>query len=321
MTSPRFTRFAWFVLGYTMLVIVWGAFVRATGSGAGCGSNWPLCNGEVLPRPEQIETLIEFSHRVTSGFALIFVFILYWWTRRLFERDDRIRSAAFWSLIFVTGEALIGAGLVLFELVADNASMARGFSMALHLGNTFLLLGGLTLTAHWSAGGPVPRVFWGDRVARLFWLSVGVMFLVGSSGAIAALGDTLFPAGSLAEGLSQDLSPTAHIFVQLRVLHPFIAFGASILLLSLVAAVRAEKRPQPARRYATALNVMVIVQLLAGSLNMVLHAPVWMQLVHLLLADLVWISLMLTGNAALAGTSPSPAPETAKAPPPQPSPA
>ncbi|MEO1088050.1 MAG: COX15/CtaA family protein, partial [Acidobacteriota bacterium] len=253
MTTPRFTRFAWFTLGYNMLVILWGAFVRATGSGAGCGSNWPLCNGEVVPRPEQIETIIEFSHRVTSGFALIFVFVLYMWARRLAERGEPVRSAAFWSLLFVIGEALIGAGLVLFELVADNDSMARGFSMSLHLGNTFLLLAALTLTAHWSGGGPTPKRFRGapgDKVARLFWLSVGAVFVIGTSGAIAALGDTLFPAGSLAEGLRQDLSPTAHIFVQLRVLHPFLAFGGSLLLLSLVARVRKEKRPQPARRYA-----------------------------------------------------------------------
>lgn len=313
-TSPRFTRFAWFVLAYNMLVIAWGAFVRATGSGAGCGSHWPLCNGEVVPRPEQVETLIEFSHRLTSGLALIFVLALYVWARRLFERGQRVRSAAFWSLIFVIGEALIGAGLVLFELVADNDSMARGFSMTLHLGNTFLLLAALTLTGHWSTGAPAPRSLWGDRVARLFWLSVGTMFLIGTTGAIAALGDTLFPAGSLAEGIRQDLSPSAHLFVQLRVLHPFIAFGGSLVLLSLVGAVRAEKRPQPARRFATALNVMVLVQLAAGSVNIILLAPVWMQLVHLLLADLLWISLVLTGNAALAGTADEPAPAAAPQP-------
>ncbi|MEM1181829.1 MAG: COX15/CtaA family protein [Acidobacteriota bacterium] len=305
MTTHRFTRFAWFSLGYTMLVIVWGAFVRATGSGAGCGSNWPLCNGEVVPRAEQMETLIEFSHRITSGFALILVLVLYFWARKMALPGDRVRSAAFWSLAFMIGEALIGAGLVLFELVADNASMTRGFSMSLHLGNTFLLLAALTLTAHWSGGGPQPRALWGDKVARLFWLSVGAVFLIGTSGAIAALGDTLFPAGTLAEGVRQDLSPTGHIFVQLRVFHPFFAFGGAVLMLSLVAAVRAEKRPQPARRYATALNVMVLVQLLAGTVNILMHAPVWMQLVHLLLADMLWISLVLTGNAALASTQPA----------------
>ena len=306
-TNSRFTRFAWFVLGYNMLVIVWGAFVRATGSGAGCGSHWPLCNGDVVPRPEQIETLIEFSHRLTSGLALIFVFALYIWARRLYTKSQPTRRAAFWSLIFVIGEALIGAGLVLFELVADNDSMARGFSMTLHLGNTFLLLAALTLTGHWSTGAKAPPKLWGDRIAKLFWLSVGVMMLIGTSGAIAALGDTLFPASSLAEGIKQDLSPTAHIFVQLRVLHPFIAFGGSLVLLSFVSAIRSERRPQPARKFATWVNVLVLVQLAAGSINIILLAPVWMQLVHLLIADLLWIALVLAGNTVLAEVPEQPA--------------
>src|SRR5262245_62215656 len=72
--APKaFIRFAWLTLGITIVVIVWGAVVRATGSGAGCGSHWPLCNGVVVPRSPSMATLIELGHRLTSGLALLLV--------------------------------------------------------------------------------------------------------------------------------------------------------------------------------------------------------------------------------------------------------
>jgi len=135
-----FKRFAWGVLGYNIFVILWGALVRATGSGAGCGKHWPLCNGEVIPRAQSLETLIEFSHRLTSGLALILVLILFFWARRKFEKGQFERKWSGISLVLILIEALIGAGLVLLELVADNSSVARAFALGLHLANTFFLL-------------------------------------------------------------------------------------------------------------------------------------------------------------------------------------
>src|SRR5215467_12703113 len=67
----RVSAFAWGVLAYNVAVIAWGAFVRASGSGAGCGRHWPLCNGEVVPRPTSVATVIEATHRATSGLALV----------------------------------------------------------------------------------------------------------------------------------------------------------------------------------------------------------------------------------------------------------
>ncbi|HEX5691237.1 MAG TPA: COX15/CtaA family protein, partial [Roseiflexaceae bacterium] len=112
--ADRFRRYAWGVLGYNLLVIVWGAYVRASGSGAGCGSHWPLCNGTVLPRAPQIETIVELAHRLTSGLALIAVLGLVVWAVRLWPGSHRVRRGAFASLFFIILEALIGAGLVLF---------------------------------------------------------------------------------------------------------------------------------------------------------------------------------------------------------------
>ena len=145
----RLARFAWWVLAYNLVVILWGAYVRASGSGAGCGSHWPLCNGEVIPRGASITTLVEFSHRLTSGLALIAVVALWWRCRSLVAAGSAARRMANASLVLMLTEAAVGAGLVLFQLVADNASMARALFMAIHLINTFLLVAALTLTAHY----------------------------------------------------------------------------------------------------------------------------------------------------------------------------
>ncbi|MDA8019383.1 MAG: COX15/CtaA family protein [Thermoanaerobaculia bacterium] len=297
--SPRIQRFAWAVLAYNILVILWGAYVRATGSGAGCGSHWPTCNGEIIPRQPSLETLVEFSHRITSGLALLGVLGLLFLAYRRFPKGHRARSAAVASTILIFTEAGIGAGLVLFELVADNESMARALFMGTHLGNTFLLLAAITLTCHWFGGAPAFR--WrGDPLAKWAGAAVGAIMLVGISGAVAALGDTLYPAESLLHGLQQDLSPTSHVLIKLRVWHPVLAIVGGLVVLHLVAEIRRAKRPQPVRRWATAVNLLVIVQLAAGALNMVLLVPVWMQLVHLALADALWISLVLLLAWAMA---------------------
>lgn len=298
--NSQTARFAWTVLGVNLLVILWGAFVRATGSGAGCGSHWPLCNGEVLPQAPSTATLIELTHRLTSGVALILTVVLLVKVLRAFERGHPARAAAVWSMIFMLGEAAIGAGIVLFELVADNASIARALFMGTHLGNTFLLLACMALTAYWSGGGQaIPRGGHG----RLGWLSsatLAAVLLIGVSGAISALGDTLYPPSSHGEAIAESLSPTAHVLVQLRVLHPLIAVLGSLLVFYLTSTVRRKCRTPEARRAVTLLNLLVTVQLAMGLINITLMAPIALQLIHLLLADLVWIGLVLTVAIALA---------------------
>jgi heme A synthase len=194
MKLNRFAGYAWGVLVYNLLVIMWGAYVRATGSGAGCGNHWPLCQGEVVPRPQQIETMIEFSHRLSSGLALLVVIVLFIWAFRAYPKGHPVRLGGSLSLFFIITEALVGAGLVLFELVAYNTSLARAMVMALHLVNTFLLLGALTLTAWWGSGGRPLRL---RGQGSLIWLlAIGLvgMLILGASGGVTALGDTLYPA-------------------------------------------------------------------------------------------------------------------------------
>lgn len=301
--SNRFARYAWFVLAINIFVILWGAVVRATGSGAGCGSHWPNCNGEIIPTAPQVETLIEFTHRLTSGVALLLVLGLLIWSWRAYPQKHPVRLGAGLSAVFILIEALVGAGLVLFELTGQNDSSARAIVIALHLANTFLLLGVITLTGWWASGGS--EFSRSENKQLLPWFLVGFLavLVIGMSGAVTALGDTLFPAESLSQGLQQDLSPTAHFLIRLRVIHPLIAVISGIYIVFLAIWSSLKKDDPDVRRYSLALMLLFGTQLAAGTVNLVLLAPIWMQVVHLLLADLTWIALVLLA-AAIFSKSP-----------------
>ncbi|GIV59004.1 COX15/CtaA family protein [Rhodocaloribacter litoris] len=303
-----FARYAWAVVGYVLLVILWGAFVRATGSGAGCGSHWPLCNGEVVPRAPEVETLIELSHRLTSAFSGLLVIGLLVWAFRRYPRGHRVRHGAVLSLVFMLLEGAIGAALVLFEWVAHDASLGRVISMALHLNNTLILVAVLVLTAWWASGGPPLRLRGQGETAWLLGAAVAGMLVLGTTGAVTALGDTLFRPESLAEGLQRHTSDTAHFLERLRLWHPLLAvlFGAYLLFLARHLVL---VHPGPAvQRLVRAVLLLFSIQFLGGLINVYLLAPVWMQLVHLFVADLLWIALVLLGAATLATPAVEPVP-------------
>lgn len=292
-------RFAWGVLVYNLAVIAWGAFVRASGSGAGCGSHWPTCNGEVLHRPERIETLIELTHRLTSGVAFLAVLALTVAVFRHRAKGHPARRAAGFSMAFMVTEAAVGAGLVLLELVADNASMARAGWIAVHLVNTFLLLGALTLTAvTLDERRPQPLTYV-QPAAWLVGIGLVATLLVGVTGAITALGDTLFPAESLAAGLAADRSPTAHFLIRLRVFHPLSAVLLAVYIAAMAGILRIVKPGRDVQRLATLLLGLVLLQLGVGLLNLVWLAPTFMQLIHLLMADFVWIAQVWMAHSVL----------------------
>jgi heme a synthase len=282
----RFSQVAWGLLAYNILVVLWGAFVRATGSGAGCGDRWPLCNGVMVPHAPRIETIIEFTHRATSALALAAVAALCVWAFRLFPRGHRARACAALSVLFLFAEALLGAGLVLFQYVEHNASAGRAAYLSAHLVNTQFLLAMLTLTA-WFGSDPVSRAWRG--APKLVVAALPVAIVVAVSGAIAALGDTLFPAASVASGMRQEFSQTASALLRLRAVHPVLAvLGGAMLLAAAVTAMRSGRS-----RMGAILAALVLLQLAAGAVNIVLLAPVWMQVLHLLLADLLWVALVV----------------------------
>lgn len=311
-----FAKYAWAVVAYNLMVVAWGGYVRATSSGAGCGSHWPLCNGEMIPRAPRIETIIELTHRLTSGLALLFVVGLFLWSRKAYAPKHTVRRAAALSIFFMLTEALIGAGLVLFRLVAHDDSIARAVYLSVHLINTFLLLAALALTAWWASAGKALRLREQEKTFKV--LAVGAIFatlVLGVSGAVTALGDTLFPSASLAAGFKQDLQPTAHFLIRLRVLHPLIAItvGALLVAFAVFSLRRCAKEggndgsgdikigSEWTRRFAIALMCFVAAQFVVGAFNVALLAPIPLQLVHLLLADSMWLALVLLIAAMLAG--------------------
>jgi heme A synthase len=294
----RLARFALVTLGVNLVVILWGAVVRATGSGAGCGSHWPLCNGAVVPPSASTATAIEWIHRLTSGLALLLVAALTVACFRAFPPRHLVRRAAIASLVLIVVEAAIGAGIVLLRLTGEDASTLRAIYMAGHLTNTLLLLAALALTWRWADGAPPPR--WSRRPGLEVLAAALGLVVVGATGAVTALGDTLFPAGSLTAGLRQDLDASAHLLLRLRVLHPLLAVAVGGYLLILPQRLGTARRGPDARRLGNVMALLALAQLAAGAINVGLLAPVWMQLVHLLLADLLWIALVLFGAALLA---------------------
>jgi cytochrome c oxidase assembly protein subunit 15 len=297
----RLARFAWLVLLYNIAVIAWGAYVRASGSGAGCGSHWPLCNGEVVPPSPSVATLIEYSHRLTSGLALISVVVLLVWIRRACPPGHPARLGGALSLLFMLTEAAVGAGLVLFQLVADNASMARAMFMAVHLLNTFILLGCIGLTAWWLSGGQPLQLQGRASTATVVAGACVALLIVSSSGAVAALGDTLFPSATLAEGLKADLSATSHLLIRLRMFHPVLAVATALGILT-IAPKLARQRGHQASRLAVIVCGLTALQIVLGFVNVLLLAPVWLQIAHLVVADGIWISFVLLGAEELSET-------------------
>ncbi len=298
----RLTAFAWSVLAYNIAVILWGALVRATGSGAGCGGHWPLCNGDVVPSAPQIATLIELTHRVMSGVALAAVAALFVWTRASFPSGPPSPSGdspwyaprrwATLSLVFIVTEALLGAGLVLLGYVAKDASAGRAVWLCAHLINTFLLLASLAMTAWTSSLGPEAPAF---RPASGRWYvgAVGALVAVAMAGVITALGDTLFPADSLAGGFADDFSVGAPFLVKLRVIHPILAILASVLIVTLALPEYRTRRTPRLAALAGWLISLVAGAVAAGALTLLWRAPVPMQILHLSIADSLWIALVL----------------------------
>lgn len=291
-TARAFERFAWLVLIYGIFVIIWGAVVRATGSGAGCGAHWPLCNGVVLPLEPRLQTVIEFVHRSTSGIILILTVLLVWLARRIFPAGHAARRASVGAMVFVLIEAAVGAGIVLLRLVEDNASALRAGYIAVHLMNTLVLVGMYV----WTVFAAQPRsTTWTPVMAsaREPWMRIGLagMLLVCAAGAVVALGDTLFPADSVAAGFAADADPTSHFLIRLRMWHPLLAVALSIYWMIVI--TQNESLDEPSLRNPARLALWLILgQVALGIVNILALAPLALQMAHLLVSNLLWIALV-----------------------------
>ncbi len=291
-----FRNYAWSLLGYTVLVILWGGFVRASGSGAGCGAHWPLCNGEVIPQSPTINTVIEFGHRLTSGLAGILALVLIVWAFLAYGLRSSVFKAAAFSLLFMITEGAVGAGLVLFEYVAYNPSIARAYWMVAHLTNTFLLLAALTLTAWTASEGQFPHFRRNGRRGWMVFASLCGLIVLGASGAVTALGDTLAIGG----GLDPAENAIVATLVGLRLTHPILACAVFILMAVTVLLSRQRSSGLGGSRFGLWVVGLMTAQLLIGLVNVQLHAPIWLQLIHLLMTDLIWIGAVLYASESLS---------------------
>ena len=282
---------------YNTLVIVWGAMVRATGSGAGCGNHWPLCNGEVIPVSPGVHTVIEFTHRAMTGGSTLAMIALLVCAFRATPKKHAARSAAVLSTVLLLNEAFLGALLVKLGYVTGNQSGGRVVLLAIHLSNTLLLLGALTATA----------VLLGTQLGRrdlrlrlsapahgrpllLAGLALGSTLLVGVTGSLAALGDTLFPSTSLRSAIAADLSSSGPALIRVRWVHPVCALAAALCLIVLLRrAWFGQETAKPARW----ITWLLLAQFGLGLVDVLLLAPVLLQLTHLLGADLYWIALVV----------------------------
>jgi cytochrome c oxidase assembly protein subunit 15 len=281
-TNRALSAYAAAVLGFMILVILWGAVVRATGSGAGCGDRWPLCNGDFFPHHPRLATIIEFTHRSMSGTCTVLVAALIAWTFVARPRGDRARKAAMWSGVLLVTEALLGAVLVLGGYVERNMSDMRVLVQCVHFTNTMLLLAALTLTWWWLRGTSAAAGL--VRGRPIAWATVALTILTGATGSVAALADTLFPSPSFREGLAQDFAANAPLLVHMRWLHPAAA------VLALVAALMLCRHLS--RRGARWIGALLLLQIALGAADMVALAPVVLQVLHLLGADLFWIAVV-----------------------------
>jgi heme A synthase len=291
-TPLAFERFAKLVLIFGILVILWGAVVRATGAGAGCGAHWPLCNGEVVPLAPRWQTVVEFAHRSTSGVILVLTGLLVWFANRIYPAGHAARRASRWSLLFVLIEAAVGAGIVLLRLVENNASALRAGYIAVHLMNTLFLVGMYT----WAVFAAQERtIHWRGFIAarREPWIRYGLfgMLLVCAAGAVVALGDTLFPQASVAAAFAADLDSTSHFLIRLRMWHPLLAAALSIYLLTVITQNESLDEPTLRQTARWALG-LILTQIALGIVNVLALAPLSLQMAHLLISNLLWISLV-----------------------------
>ena len=260
--------------------IIAGAIVRATGSGDGCGASWPTCNGEIIPELDTPSELIEFSHRSVSGVLLIITLIIF--VKSFKDEVPTLQKKIIWSLtFFVLLEALIGAVIVIYEWVGMNSSAPRIIAVPLHLVNTFGLLGAYTLLFHLTQNSKTTLNNFFDRG---FKIGLFLFLLSGATGSIAALADVVFPSESFITGLAEDFDTNSEVLTRLRILHPIIASALSLYLYS-----EANRLQNEYQVITKNIKLLILLGVLLGISNVISNIILPLSILHLLMADLLWI--------------------------------
>ncbi len=300
MGPKRFSVVAWGVLGYSLGVIVWGYFLRVSESGDGCGTDWPLCDGAIVPSAAEFPTWIEYTHRLSSGLALLLVVVMALWARSLFRHGHPVRTAAAASLFFTVTESLFGAILVILGWVAGDVSTGRILIRPFHVTNTFLLMASLGLMAWWAHRGVQRLPSFLEPPTRAVLPAGFALLLVAATGSWTGLAGTAFPVESVGEGIGQYLEPS-HLLIYLRTVHPAVALITIILLFRMASVVRSSSGDPVARRLSAIVLFLAGIQLALGPLTIVLLHPTALRLVHLWTADLLWLSILFLGSTLAEG--------------------
>lgn len=296
---PFTARFSAYLLIYTLIVVAWGAFVRMSFSGDGCGVHWPLCQGEVIPLNGSTKTFVEFFHRLSSGLigpAILFLAYRVW---REHPKGSQIRVAAGATVFFMITESAVGALLVLKSWVAGNPTFARAVTGGIHLVNTFMLLACMAWLAWLAFGRPEIRARKQGPVLAAIVIGAVCVLLMGVTGAIAALGNMIQPAKSLAQGIQQDFDPASHFLVRLRLSHPLISTSVGVYLVFLMSYLARVRPSASMKKIGLGVFSVFILQMVVGVVNLLLSRPIPLSIFHLLVADVLWLGLVFAAFEAL----------------------
>jgi len=290
--DSRISILAWTTLWLTVAVVIGGALVRATDSGAGCGESWPICGGQIIPEIGTHHTAIEISHRLMTALLGIVLVTLFQLIRRKYDKTHRLRRAVFAAGVILIVESLLGASLVVFGWVEYDASIARLIVVPIHLANTFLLVGAMTLVAFFADGGRGFRVDLSKTLDRVIAACLGIVLVIGATGALNALADTLIKSDALRPAATDEVQVTEAVLRQIRTIHPFVAIigGLAVYMLIRFLVGDAGKR---VRSLALGVQGIIWAQFIIGLLNIALNVPLEIQLLHLFVADVLWIMVVL----------------------------
>jgi heme A synthase len=275
----RYRRFIWGIVAFTVLVILSGDLVQATESGAGCGEHWPRCDGSLIPAIGDAHTAVEFTHRIVTTVLSISFIVMVVVARRLFGHGHRVWRAALWATGFLILEIFLGAALVLFGWVEADASWGR--------------------VAHFASGHSGFTVDPTAQRDRYILAAVAILILIAVSGTLNSLADTLY----FTDAVNVDETPIAALLVNIRGIHPAIAIGGGAIIFYLVHRTAAGATATT-QQLALAIQGVIGLQFLVGIFNIILLTPLETQIIHLTLADALWLLLLIFSAHTLAAPLP-----------------
>jgi cytochrome c oxidase assembly protein subunit 15 len=263
----------------TYIILLQGALVTNTGSGQGCGQNWPLCKGTFMPEWDY-NAIIEFSHRAVTGLCGIGVLLLIYLVYR-YQTTRRIRFLSLVTLSTVITQSLLGAGNVLWP--------QPKWILALHFGISLICFSAVLLTTVdvFQAGKPSPERAaidpgfrrWTLQTMLFFYVIVYLGAFVRHTG--AALACTGFPDcnGSLFPGFSGQVGAAFA--------HRVAAFLGLILIIRLT--LLALKQPSGAvRRAGIASLVLIVAQIATGAAMALGQYHLLTQMLHGAIISALW---------------------------------